>query len=456
MTTINVNKATRSSLEMPEEFFVEMNQWKEDNPGITPRPEDICKEEIDGRVVEGVNIRTGRKGYYKRTQAVDKTVNRNVELYNGELEISEEAADMWHASALKQTMPSHEAIDISELPIFHMMGLGGGSSMVQRPKKVLQIDNITSSTEAPSATPVLPSDNQEDGAAAHSDQEDHDDQNQKPQPSLSKAMLFAFPTGKAEAASKAMAKAAAKSQAAAKAKQKNADSEQKKGRGKKRKANESLISEMPDDQAKEQADMNSADSSVLDGYQKKLSTFRETLLVECVDTDAGSIESIKKANKELMSLNQSIKTKIKSLGRRRDTPVLLKDGLDELTQEITRVQTTLSALLGSCFEDNEAVEKLNNHASHGWNFHVAIFKRGFKASFMSHLKYSEWHGMRTTTHSMMIETFGEAQTSDIFEMLLNEVVQKLLRAIPANKVSCICCSRFICLVTSVSLLFVCF
>ena len=202
---------------MPEEYFVELSQFKEDNPGVTIKQEDIVKEEIDGKIIEGINVRTGRKGYFKRTQAVDKTVNRNVELYSREMEVSEDAASSWHSAALKQTMPTHrEALEISDLPLWHFF---------TKPSPAVQHQPQKSLTDVQAPTTVSDQVKDELLEAVKEESDEDKDDGTAQHRSLDQSLMFALPAAKAEAATKAAAKAAARAQAKSHAKEKKAKQE---------------------------------------------------------------------------------------------------------------------------------------------------------------------------------------------------------------------------------------
>ena len=53
--TVDVANAVRTTLERPEEYFVDMVTYLEDNPGVTVAEADKQYEFIDGNWVEGVS-----------------------------------------------------------------------------------------------------------------------------------------------------------------------------------------------------------------------------------------------------------------------------------------------------------------------------------------------------------------------------------------------------------------
>ena len=55
-TWINVKKTHRSGLQKPESYFVELDVYKTDNPGVEVDPKTVCWEEIDGCWKQGVSF----------------------------------------------------------------------------------------------------------------------------------------------------------------------------------------------------------------------------------------------------------------------------------------------------------------------------------------------------------------------------------------------------------------
>lgn len=53
-TQVTVTNAQRSTLEKPEEFFVELSVFQRDNPGRTVKPEELVWEQMNGKWVQGV------------------------------------------------------------------------------------------------------------------------------------------------------------------------------------------------------------------------------------------------------------------------------------------------------------------------------------------------------------------------------------------------------------------
>ena len=53
--TVDATNATRTTLEKPEEYFVDMETYLQDNPGVTVSESDKAFELIDGKWTEGVS-----------------------------------------------------------------------------------------------------------------------------------------------------------------------------------------------------------------------------------------------------------------------------------------------------------------------------------------------------------------------------------------------------------------
>lgn len=51
--TVDATNQTRTTLEKPEEFFVDLETYMEDNPGVTVAESDKVHELIDGKWTEG-------------------------------------------------------------------------------------------------------------------------------------------------------------------------------------------------------------------------------------------------------------------------------------------------------------------------------------------------------------------------------------------------------------------
>lgn len=437
-TSINVTKQTRTTLKKPTEYFVEMSAWRADNPNQEPDPESVGWEEVDGKWVQGVNICTGRRGYFKRVCATDKSVNRVSELHSGEMEVSEEAVDKYEAYAVKQTTSKYKAIDVSELPIFQFMAPSGFSQKALPP-----LFSASSSSGAASHSQALvPLPAPTPAPLSGGDAEVDDDikpsevMHEPVRRDMSSGLLFAMPAATAKAKCLAATKAGAK--ASAKAHPKSHAKAKAKAQTNKRKKDtepEIITMESVEEPAAKTRKTTDGDNAILTEFNGKLNRLKEEGFAMIQDNDQAVTEALKKGNKELMHLNQSIKTKIKSLGRRKDNPVMLKDGLDSLVDIISEFQIVCAGLIHLNIDDTEAPRFLQQKVCDGWKISEPLMKRAFKTAFMSHLKYSDWEAMCSSTRPALIEEFGDARGNDLFEMFLNEVVQRLLRSIPANKVS---------------------
>lgn len=107
--------------------------------------------------------------------------------------------------------------------------------------------------------------------------------------------------------------------------------------------------------------------------------------------------------------------------------------IDGMISEMTTVQSIANRLL-SCQHDADVVDELKKINKMEWNVSAAIFKRGFKCLTLYYLKYSDWTGFSAIL-SELGDVLGWTNGSLHFELLVSEVIQRLLRALPP-KVSC--------------------
>lgn len=425
-TTITVNTAKRSSLEEPEVFWVELDQFKKDNPGRVVKPEEIVVEWVRGKYTEGINVQTGRAGYHRRVTAQDKIVNREAEMYTSDLEVSETAANSFFQQAVKKTMPSVKALDIAELPcnrLFSMM-LSGSSG----------ISATASSSDAlplpmpPSCEPEPLCDGMPGSGPAQPD--DEDDAAATAGKGFQDALAFALPAAKAKAIATAAAKAAA-----AKVKSENIK-EKGKNQRKKRKESEVVVEKLDQEPSSKTRRLNNdQDEALMKEFTGKLDVIKTSSLSEMGNSDASVQDAIKKALKDITGFNQSVKTKLKSLKRRKDHPETLSKALDELTTEATSMHKALTGILSYHSDDLAHVQILLQHRESGWTFASALLKRAFKSAMLCQLKFEDWESMTSESRPLMISSFGEELGSDTFDTLINELMQRLLRSLQGAKVS---------------------
>ena len=52
--TVDVQQTMRNSLELPDEWFVSLDIYQRDNPGVVVREDQKCWEFLEGKWIEGV------------------------------------------------------------------------------------------------------------------------------------------------------------------------------------------------------------------------------------------------------------------------------------------------------------------------------------------------------------------------------------------------------------------
>lgn len=185
--------------------------------------------------------------------------------------------------------------------------------------------------------------------------------------------------------------------------------------------------------SKTKNNLDESDKVTLAEYERKLQDKRDFLLADATDTEQGIQELLKNSMKSLVGLSQEIQKKVKSIGRRRTSGQddTLKVKLNELNEETVAVRLVCQQLLN--FSGSEGSDQLVKH-SESWTFHIAIWKRAFKLSMLGYLKYGDWNAMSETLRPKIIDKLGESVGGSFFQLLINEVFQKLLRSLRVEKV----------------------
>lgn len=460
--TIQVKASKKSSLERPEEFFVELEHFKKDNPDVVIQPTDLVWEEVEPGVwKEGdtcknyqlysivsfallsvvmiiddvvshlqpkkVNVRTGRAGYHRRITAMEKSVEQTAEVYNHEIDLGNNAAEKHFNMASKEVFALQSSIDVKDLLFFQASEMVTPAVSTSRSSKPIRDGEVLEQAHV-SDDNADPSDNEGTEPPA-------------PSGSFLQSLGFALPKSKVESMAKSQAKAQAKGVAKAKPKPKP-DGVPKKGI--KRKANDAAAA---DDDAKvlkledlankdDTGGLDSGDQQILNEYKQKIADKRKSLFASMMDNDSGTSDCLKSGMKDLAGLQSQIKGKTKSLKRRKDgsSSSLIQD-LDEIAQEAGEVHKLAHGLLSTIGEDVEHVETMARCCKSGWAFAPAMFKRAFKCAMLSHLKYEQWSSVTSTTRDLMFKHLSKEDAESFFNVLLNDMVQKLMKSIAISKVS---------------------
>ena len=390
-----------------------------------------------------VNVRTGKKGYYKRTQAQDRSTNLNITVHDSDDAIG--AAADTHSkvfAASSKALNTTEAIDAMTLPFFQ---LGRHPGALHQNRQALPAPSASGFnapmlqlTNTDTAVPIQDGSNIDDPGNSDNDHDEAD----KPSVNPMQMIQFAIPSHVKE---QPRAKTAPKS-SAAKATPKSSSAKET-SKGKKRKdedqqsqktkimklANPAPSVEKPTSEAVVPHALTDADAELLANYNESFTALRKRVLAVLHDTDASINDSLKTCNKDIGTLMKTLKNKMKSLKRRNDHGGETTQSIDGMISEMTTVQSIANRLL-SCQHDADVVDELKKIDKMEWNVSAAIFKRGFKCLTLYYLKYSDWTGFSAIL-SELGAVLGWTNGSLHFELLVSEVIQRLLRALPP-KVSC--------------------
>lgn len=347
--------------------------------------------------------------------------------------------------AAKQILPtSGETIDVGSLMFFQSSMFAAPSSSNQ-----LQLTDVASNqtpgTSKYSSSAGCASQVKKENGAETSDDDDASVEsvgNAISNPL--KHVKFALPKSKVTSLAKAAAKtAAAKSTSArpsgtAKAKA-AAASAGTSGRGKKRKTDEDEENKIHtltfdhEQKVPKVGELTDGDTQIVREIGQKMDDKKASLFKDILDGDSGTQDGLKSGQKDLISFNQQIKQKIKSLGRRKESSEALKETLEQFVEEVTNVCSTISALTQSHGTDHDNFDLLKGFAAKGWVFSSAVWKRAVKCAVLSHLKYGNWKMFTTDLRSRILNHFGNDDGSAFFHFNLNDMIQRLLRAVSNNK-----------------------
>lgn len=386
---------------------------------------------------------TGKAGYYRRKQEESKTVEKAVTIHEGEAELDDQAASNMFGMAIKQTQPHTEcAFNANDLPFFRARWNDAAGNVVFAEKslpvpvaasqRALVADEGSAAHASSSDPSNLPGPMANVAEVEHADEGDDEDDVTMTGGSLSTFYDWALPKSKAGAKAKTAPKpkpASAKPKAKAKAK-----TEDDSTKNRKRKT-DSLVQDLESlvKVPRSSGSDTSADKAIVDSFAKPLMDTRKTLFLCETDTDAAITECLKNAVKKLTTSNQLIKAKMKSLGRRTssETEWVLSE-LDNISAEVGDAQKIAQSLLACSGEDTDLVDSMKDMTC--WLFSYPLYKRALKGAVISNMKFLDWPALTSSTRTRMQSQLGTDAGADFFWLMINEVTQKLLRAIPTKKV----------------------
>ena len=397
---------------------------------------------------------TGRAGYFKRTTANDTTSSLRVLVHDSDDSIA--AAPDLHNRVFTKTSKAinqgPDPIDCLELPFFQMGNLPT-SLRYNMGTATGTVGSHPVPIQSPTASCPMPIQNAD--AARTDDVMNSDSEHEKElaQQSLLnpfQVMHHAIPS---HARTLAQAKASAKSQAKAAA-AKTRPSNTATAGGKKRKSQKDEKDDEP--QAKilrlnnsdkdkgvvtkpdktgqsQNAASAQADDVLMADFTEELTTLKKKVLANPRDTDAAITETLKAAHKELNVLTKKLRSKVKSLKRRADQGVSLTTQMESMIEELSKACTICSAMLNSQ-ADTGLPSSLKELDDWEWHVSAAMYKRAFKCGTLGYLRNADWVGF-TGSRDQMCALMDFSNGNYVFELMVSEMIQRLLKALPA-KVSC--------------------
>ena len=393
-----------------------------------------------------VNVQTGRKGYFKRVQASEKAVEENAEVYSGDLSIADDAADRHYSMAAKQILPtSGETIDVGSLMFFQSSMFAAPTSSNQ-----LQLTDIASNqksgTSQNSTSAGCTSQIKTELGAETSDDDASVESVGNVLSNPLSHVKFALPKAKVTSLAKAAAKTSAAKTVSAKSSgnpkaKAAATSGGTSGRGKKRKTDQDdenkihTLTFETEEKVPKGGDLTEGDSQIVRELGQKMDDKKANLFKDILDGDSGTQDGLKSGQKDLISFNQQIKQKIKSLGRRKESSQAVTEKLEPFVEEVTNVCSVIAALIQSHGTDHDNFDFLKGFESNGWIFSSAVWKRAVKCSVLSHLKYGKWEMFTTDLRARILDHFGNDAGHAFFHLNLNDMIQRLLRVVSNNKAS---------------------
>ncbi len=377
-----------------------------------------------------VNVMMGKAGYFKRKQAQTKTVSKIATIHDGEVTLDENAANNMFQMASASTQPvMNDGIDIMELPFF---------SIGRRPTQA--VINVTPHGIATARKPLELEDSRTDNGSKEPDAPDDNDDSDQDDATVShlpdgfmNTLNIAKPKAKAKpAASRPSApKQAAKAVAKGKARVENSSGQTKKRKDKE--AESTLVKLDVPSKAAKTSDTQASDKQLIMEWNATMEEHRTQLFVCESDTDAAIADCLKGALKALTTTASGIKQKKKSLARRQGDADFVLSELDDFLNESTDAQKMATALLQCSGEDTSLFTSMEEMTA--WNFSQPLKKRALKCACISNLKFQDWKSFVGCTKNKIESALGPADGESFFWMMVNEFVQKLLRAISSKSVS---------------------
>ena len=377
-----------------------------------------------------VNVRTGRKGYYERTQATDKTTAMRIGLHDSDDAIGTDGDlhNRIYSKSTKALNHRDSSIEALDLPFFQ---LGKHPNQVQPTTAVVQSLPSNPATLAISDVQLARS----PGVPPIQNDEDDDDDNEALPSAMNPMQLIhhVIPNmqkQKAEAKAKAAAaKTSAKAKPRIDRKRKHTDTSEKEN------APQEKIMRLPAQKpvsganaGKTEVLESDADRKLVDDFREQMTGVKHSVLAGLGDGDAVVGDNLKKALKDIAALTKKVKEKRKSLKRRQDDGGSLKQEFDLMIDELEKGHQ-IATKLSQCNGDEDLLTSMKELGSLDWHTSSAMFERAFKSQTLWCLKFSDWAkftSLRQVMYSEMDVTNGEI----FFGCMTSELVQRLLRSLP--------------------------
>ena len=388
---------------------------------------------------------TGKKGYYKCKEAIDKTTKLDVVIHDSHESVgaSPDLGNKIFAHANKTVAAARpEQIDGLELPFFRLGGhLGVG--------RAFQGSSSTASTPAPascSASTAAPSSSLSMLAlcpptAENDDASDSDQETAPPAvPNALDAIHQAIPNRAKELKTSGRS-GLANPKPSAKAKVVPARSIKKRkattggaveGEDSSKPAEPKImrLQDQTSKASKTGGGLTEADSKLVADFLNELKPMKASILAVIKNTDALLHDHLKSAHKEMNVFVNKIKSKKKSLKRRKDASEL-STTLTNIQRDAETATSFISSLINlSCDQDSLTTIKEMQTMDVPWNIGHSVFKRCIKSVALQCLKFTDWPAftLRAKVHAEIGFTNGE----QFFQMLISELTQRLLRALASK------------------------
>ena len=404
-------------------------------------------------------MRDGKEGYFRRKRGVDKTASLNVRVHDSAEAIGagEDVQNRAFQKAARQLSSSSQSVNASELPFFRLGGSvsyqasgSGGVAAVGGFRRASALADmpppLNALADAPAASVAA--------SEVHDDEQDNDDDSEKeneaaaniaPGSNPFQMLHHAIPSyAKEKAAAKAQAKAATKSALGPKPKasgtapkKRKASDEQPSAQGKilrldvsrpKSGGGGGAGSGETGAPSEDQHNMSEADKEIISDFNHELTQLKHKVLGCVTDTDAGIVDFFKRSTKDLASFITKMKNKVKSAKRRQDQGSGLKTEVDGMVAECEAAKKIMQVLSNS-IGDATSVSQLKSLQKVGFSVSNTIFRRAFKCTTLAALKVADWTAFNQS-RLFMQSTMGFQSGETTFEVMISELIQRLLKALP--------------------------